>query len=110
MSEASCLSLAKKIIAGYRIKRRDDLSLFLKAPLADLQEGARLLQDHFCGKHVDFCTIINGRSGRCGENCKYCAQAACHHTGIEDTASCPRRRSLLTRAPTRRPAPTASPS
>ena len=42
MSEASCLSLAKKIIAGYRIKRRDDLSLFLKAPLAELQEGARL--------------------------------------------------------------------
>ena len=84
MSEANCLSLAKKIIAGYRIKRGDDLSLFLKAPLAELQEGARLLQDHFCGKHVDFCTIINGRSGHCGENCKYCAQAACHHTGIEE--------------------------
>ena len=84
MSETSCLSLAKKIIAGYRIKRGDDLSLFLKAPLAELQEGARLLQDHFCGKHVDFCTIINGRSGHCGENCKYCAQAACHHTGIEE--------------------------
>ena len=37
MSETSCLSLAKKIIAGYRIKRGDDLSLFLKAPLAELQ-------------------------------------------------------------------------
>lgn len=90
MSEASCLSLTKKIIAGYRIKRGDDLSLFLKAPLAELQEGARLLQDHFCGKHVDFCTIINGRSGRCGENCKYCAQAACHHTGIEEYGFLPK--------------------
>ena len=76
MSESNCLKLAKSIIAGRRIKRGDDLSIFLTAPLPELQEGARLLQDHFCGNHIDFCTIINGRSGRCGEDCKYCAQAA----------------------------------
>ena len=84
MSESACLTLAKKIIAGLRIKRGDDLSLFLTAPLEELQEGAHLLQKHFCGRHIDFCTIINGRSGRCGENCRYCAQAACHHTDIEE--------------------------
>ena len=66
--------LATDIIAGDRIRRSDDLSLFLTAPLEELQEGAGRLQRHFCGKHIDFCTIINGRSGRCGENCKYCAQ------------------------------------
>lgn len=76
--------LTDKIIAGLRLKRGDDLSYFLTAPLSELQEGARRLQDHFCGNHIDFCTIINGRSGRCGENCKYCAQAACHHTGIDE--------------------------
>ena len=76
--------LTDQIIAGHRIKRGDDLSFFLTAPLAELQEGALRLQDHFCGKHIDFCTIINGRSGRCGENCKYCAQAACHHTDIDE--------------------------
>ena len=90
MSESNCLELAKSIIAGRRIKRGDDLSIFLTAPLPELQEGARLLQEHFCGKHIDFCTIINGRSGRCGENCKYCAQAACHHTGIEEYAFLPK--------------------
>lgn len=90
MSESNCLKLAKSIIAGRRIKRGDDLSTFLTAPLPELQEGARLLQDHFCGNHIDFCTIINGRSGRCGENCKYCAQAACHHTGIEEYAFLPK--------------------
>ncbi len=74
--------LATDIIAGDRIRRSDDLSIFLEAPLEKLQEGAGRLQRHFCGKHIDFCTIINGRSGRCGENCKYGAQAACPHPGI----------------------------
>ena len=82
--------LATDIIAGDRIRRSDDLSLFLTAPLEELQEGAGRLQRHFCGKHIDFCTIINGRSGRCGENCKYCAQAACHHTGIDEYGFLPK--------------------
>ena len=76
--------LTQKIIDGFRFKRGDDLSFFLTAPLAELQQGAHELQEHFCGKHIDFCTILNGRSGRCGENCKYCAQAACHSTGIDE--------------------------
>ena len=76
--------LTDKIIAGLLLKRGDDLSYLLTAPLTKLQEGARRLQDHFCGNHIDLCTIINGRSGRCGENCKYCAQAACHSTGIDE--------------------------
>ena len=76
--------LTEKILRGYRIKRGDDLSLFLTAPLDELKEGAGVLQRHFCGNHVDFCTIINGRSGRCSEDCKYCAQSACHHTGCDE--------------------------
>ena len=80
----SISSLTQEIIDGYRICRQDDLSIFLDAPLETLQEGAHRLQEHFCGKHIDLCTIINGRSGRCSENCKYCAQAACHHTGIDE--------------------------
>ena len=77
-------ALTDKIIQGYRIRRGDDLSIFLEAPLEELQQGAGALQRHFCGNHIDFCTIINGRSGRCGEDCKYCAQSACHHTGCEE--------------------------
>ena len=77
-------ALTDSIIQGYRIRRGDDLSIFLEAPLEELQQGAGVLQRHFCGNHIDFCTIINGRSGRCGEDCKYCAQSACHHTGCEE--------------------------
>lgn len=78
-------ALTDRIIEGYRLKQTDpEVQDLLTQPLAELQQEAGRLQAHFCGNHVDFCTIINARSGRCGENCKYCAQAACHHTGCDE--------------------------
>ena len=83
MRKGYIAELTQKIIAGYRLGCDTDRSLFLEAPLDELKEGAYRLQRQFCGNHIDLCTIVNGRSGRCGENCKYCAQAACHKTGVE---------------------------
>lgn len=79
----SMIDLANEIIKGRRITREDDLNIFLECDLQELCEGADLLREHFCGDKVDLCTIINGKSGKCGENCKYCAQSGHHHTGIE---------------------------
>jgi len=80
----SLQKLAAEIICGRRLRRDEDLSFFLTADLTELQQGADSLRRHFCGNHVDLCTIINGRSGRCSEDCKYCAQSAQHHTGIAE--------------------------
>ena len=76
--------IAEKIINGERLKSDDDLKFLLTMPLEDLQAGAALIQKNFCGNHIDLCTIINGKSGRCGEDCKYCAQAARHKTGVDE--------------------------
>ena len=80
----SALNVAEKIISGERIQPADDVNFFLTTPLDELQAGAALIQKNFCGNHIDLCTIINGKSGRCGEDCKYCAQSARHCTGVDE--------------------------
>ena len=77
------LALAEEIIAGRRLTRQEDLHFFLDCDLQKLCEGADRIRAHFCGEKVDLCTIINGKSGRCGEDCKYCAQSGHHSTNCE---------------------------
>lgn len=83
-NKLTALEVAEKIISGERLQSTDDLKFFFETPLEELQQGAGLIQKKYCGNHIDLCTIINGKSGRCGENCKYCAQSAKHHTGIPE--------------------------
>lgn len=76
--------LAKEIIAGRRLTRYDDLSFFENVDLEELVQGANAIRKSLCGNHVDLCTIVNGKGGRCSENCKFCAQSAHNHTGCEE--------------------------
>lgn len=77
------LTLAQQIIDGRRITRNDNLSVFLTYDLEELCKGADLIRKALIGDKVDLCSIINGRSGRCPEDCKYCAQSAYYHTACE---------------------------
>ena len=76
-------TLAQEIIHGRRLTRQDDLTFFLHCDLDELCQGADLIREAFIGDKVDLCSIINGRSGRCPEDCKYCAQSAHNHTNCE---------------------------
>ena len=76
--------LANEIIKGRRLKRDDDLSFFLTADLSELCKGADRIRKELCGDHVDLCSIINGKSGRCSENCRFCAQSAHNCTGVDE--------------------------
>lgn len=82
--ERAMINLANEIIAGKRLTREDDLSILLTADLKELCEGANAIRKALCGNKVDLCSIINGRGGRCSENCKFCAQSAHHHTGCDE--------------------------
>ena len=78
------IKLVDEIIGGKRIKRGEEPGYFINADLEQLCKGADMIRRHFRGDHVDLCSIINGRSGKCSENCKFCAQSAHHCTGIEE--------------------------
>lgn len=47
-------------------------------------DAANEVREALTGNAIDTCSIVNGRSGRCTENCKWCAQAAAHHTGCAE--------------------------
>ncbi|MDD7408957.1 MAG: biotin synthase BioB [Anaerovoracaceae bacterium] len=76
--------LAEEIVNGRRLTKADDISVLKEAPDEELYRGADLIRDKLCGDHIDLCAIINGRSGRCSEDCKFCAQSGHHDTGIDE--------------------------
>lgn len=73
-------ALYNRVIGGYLITREEALFLY-KEDLGDLTRYADMIRDHFCGNQFDMCTIINGKSGLCSENCKFCAQSSHYNTG-----------------------------
>ena len=78
----SLASLKEKVLAGRQITREEALAL-AEMPLEELCAAADEIRRFFCGDKFDLCTIVNGKSGKCSENCKYCAQSASYHTAVE---------------------------
>ena len=76
--------LAERILAGERLGRGDALQVLLDLDLEELCRAADRVRRAFCGKRGELCTIVNGRSGRCSEDCRFCAQSCHYHTGAEE--------------------------
>ncbi len=78
------MEIAEDIIAGKRLGREDDLSFLFDGDIDQLCSAANHIREELLGNHVNLCSIVNGKSGRCSEDCKYCAQSAHNHTQIEE--------------------------
>ena len=65
------------------IGRDEALELLKPERRQELRERAHEVTEKCVEKRFDFCSIINARSGRCTENCKWCAQSAHWKTGCE---------------------------
>ncbi len=48
----------------------------------DLLTGADKIRRHFKGEDLFTCTITNAKSGRCSQDCAFCAQSAHHETKV----------------------------
>ena len=88
MAKWTIEELTERILDGYRVTRENfdaDLKeLLLTCDVETMLDQAQRIERHFFQNEVDLCSIINGRSGLCSEDCKYCAQSHCHHTGCEE--------------------------
>lgn len=74
--------LTDKIKDGYLINKDEARSL-LTYDLETLATNADEIRKHFLGNKFDLCSIVNGKSGKCSEDCKFCAQSAFHKTNTE---------------------------
>jgi biotin synthase len=75
-------AIADRIIAGGEISGEEALLLAGSAgsDLLFLFAEANRIREHAFGSKVFLCSIINAKSGRCPENCSFCAQSAHHVT------------------------------
>lgn len=73
--------IAQRIIAGGSITPGEAARLTEAegSAIYDLFRAATRVKEHFVGNEVHLCSIINAKSGRCAENCAFCAQSS-HHT------------------------------
>lgn len=73
---------AEKSVYPYPYINKEEALFLAEYPGLDaLCEAADEISREFMGNEVDSCSIVNARSGRCGEDCKWCAQASRHRTG-----------------------------
>lgn len=71
------------VLKGKELSKEEAMLLW-QADDTELCLCADKIRKHFCGNTFDLCTIVNGKSGRCSEDCKYCAQSA-HHSSCGET-------------------------
>ena len=76
-------TLKEKIIGGGLIDKSEAMPL-LDVDIEQLCAAADEIRSKLNGSKIDTCTILNGKSGLCTENCKYCAQSAHNHTGVKE--------------------------
>lgn len=77
----SIKQIIDRILDGGEITEEEAYSLSDEKDTDALCTAAARISEKFFTRDFDSCSIINVRSGRCPENCKWCAQSAHYKTG-----------------------------
>lgn len=83
--ETTIQQLKDKVMSGKFLTREEALSLSEvgESDQESLWDAAQEITEKFVSRDFDSCSIINARSGKCPENCKWCAQSAHFKTKID---------------------------
>lgn len=74
-SAAEVEKLAEDAIAQGGLREAELLRL-VRSPLDTLCAAADSIRERCCGNGFELCSIMNVKSGRCSENCRFCAQSS----------------------------------
>lgn len=80
------LEIEEKIYSDEDITFNEAITLFQSSydkNLNNLLDAANRIRNKFNGNIVDLCSIMNAKSGRCSEDCKFCAQSEHYNTNIK---------------------------
>ncbi len=77
-------SVKAKLLQGVPATIEEALELNRRYSTDELADVADEVRKKWCGDVIDTCSIVNARSGRCSEDCKWCAQSRHHSTGIDE--------------------------
>lgn len=79
------LRIGEKVISGGSVTE-EECELLSKSSESDvflICSFANKIREKFTGNNVDLCSVINAKSGDCGEDCAFCAQSSHHNTNVK---------------------------
>jgi biotin synthase len=75
-------SCMEKVLAGGAITFKEAENLLCTKDIMTLADCANTITRYFNGDKVDVETLVNAKSGKCPEDCSFCAQSSFYNTGI----------------------------
>ncbi len=77
-------TLNHKALKGTGISASDALELIIEGAASPYRvfSAASQIREQFKGKNIILCGITNAKSGRCSEDCKFCAQSSHYSTDV----------------------------
>ena len=77
--------LTENILSGKPLSA-ETCRIVVDMPMSDvpiLMEGANRIREAYFGSEIQLCTICNGKSGKCSEDCAFCSQSASSKTNAD---------------------------